>query len=132
MQKVFIGSIKDGKLSLDRVSVQTHIESLPDGNIEVCFRDMKRYRTDDQNRLYWDLLSELEKFTSTEKGYWHTFFKYLFIPETITYRGKCFGFTCGSTQNLDKKDFSEYYSHCEQWIVENIPDFIFPKYETNT
>ena len=77
----------------------------------------------EQNKLYWILLTWVQLETGNAKEYLHEMMKKKFLAwsrKRVKLNGKItYERLYGSTKKLNKKQFSEYFSKCELFFLEN-------------
>jgi hypothetical protein len=121
MTPVFLGQVKDGKLTLDkRDGFQQYLHTLNGKRIELKLEKLKHPRTNSQNRYYWGVIvHEIAKHTGHDPEQIHELLKLKFSPrrhfmsETIRHAG-----IPTSTTRLDTIAFVEYTEKCRMWANE--------------
>jgi hypothetical protein len=72
----FYGKIKDGRFAVyQRENFKKHLKKLGECDGVFSVRKRERMRSGEQNKLYWKMLSAIEKETGQKKDVWHEYFK---------------------------------------------------------
>jgi hypothetical protein len=122
MTPVFLGTIKEGKLFLDKtVQFKQHLQTFPTGKrVEVTVERLKHPRSNQQNRYYFGVVvHEIAKHTGHEPEQVHELLKQMFSPKWH-YPAGLIG-AAGiptSTTRLDTLEFTDYIEKCRLWANE--------------
>ena len=119
----FKGSVKDGKLILDKPQLFSLFIGKFDGaKVEVIVQKEKKARSLKVNSLYWVYLKVLEDYTGEDSEVLHEYFKTIFLPVKIV---SVFGREVripGSTAELSSAEFSEYMDKISRLTQIPVPD----------
>jgi hypothetical protein len=128
MTIVFLGQVKDGKLSLDKAGqFKDYLHTLNGKRVELTVEKLKHPRTNSQNRYYWGVVvHEIAKHTGHDPEQIHELLKQMFSPKWH-YPAGLIG-AAGiptSTTRLDTLEMTDYIEKCRLWANEflglNIP-----------
>jgi hypothetical protein len=125
MTPLFDGTIKDGKLLLDKgPKFREHLSSLNGKRVQVTVEKIKNSRTIQQNRYYWGVVVKLiAQHTGHDPEQIHEFLKLKFSPRWFMM------WPVGknqfeeqriptSTTRLDTLEFVDYTEKCRMWANE--------------
>jgi len=105
----FYGEVQDGKLlpQETRDEIALFISTLQ-GNVRITIEQSKRYRSLDQNRLYWRILTIIAHEVGHTTEELHEAFKLMFLPrETVVIGNKSIEIPVSTTE-LSTAEFKEY------------------------
>lgn len=123
MKPIFLGQVKDGKLSLDKAGqFKDYLHTLNGKRVELTVEKLKHTRTSNQNRYYHGVVVKLiAQHTGHDPEQIHEALKMMFSPKW--HLGDKVIPT--STTRLDTLEFVEYTERCRVWGSEflglNIP-----------
>ena len=95
------------------------LEQLPEG--EYSIKPYFPPRNIDQNQLYWALLTLVERESWNDKDDMHELMKLKYNRKRVKsnlWGKKTYKYIWGSTTDLNRKQFSEYFSKVEQFFAE--------------
>lgn len=95
------------------------LERLPDG--EWMIQKYNPPRNIEQNRMYWGLLTLVERETGNDKEYLHEMMKTQFLSSrklVKLWKSRKYVRKVESTSKLKRSDFSEYYTRVEIFFAE--------------
>ena len=135
MTPIFDGTVKEGKLFLDKSDkFKEYLFGLTDKRVQVTVEKLKHNRTNGQNRYYWGVVVKLiAQHTGHDTEQVHELLKQLFSPKwcpfvsTASRSELLFGDLAipTSTARLDTIAFAEYTEKCRMWANEflglNVP-----------
>jgi hypothetical protein len=121
MTPIFLGQVKDGKLSLDKAGqFKDYLHTLNSKRVELTVEKLKHPRTNSQNRYYWGVVvHEIAKHTGHDPEQIHELLKQMFSPKWH-YPAGLIG-AAGiptSTTRLDTLEFTDYIEKCRLWANE--------------
>ena len=102
----FRGEIKEGKLILsetNRHALTAAIKKLDGAQVVIEIYKWQPVRSREQNKLYWSILTDIERESGQEKESLHEFFKSEFLKDCTEKFGKI-----KSTTELNTIEFMEY------------------------
>ena len=102
----FRGEIKEGKLVLsetNRDALAAAIKKLEGCQVVFELNKWRPVRSGEQNKLYWSILTDIERESGQEKESLHEFFKSEFLKDYSEKFGKI-----KSTTELNTIEFMEY------------------------
>jgi len=120
MTPTFLGTIREGKLFLDKAEqYKAHLQSFPnEKRVEVSVSKLTHPRTNSQNRYYWGVVvKEIAQHTGYDSDQVHEMLKQMFSPKwhyPIVVGGIESGIPT-STTRLDTLAFVEYTEKCRLW-----------------
>jgi hypothetical protein len=136
MTPTFTGTVKDGKLFIDKNKLfRQHLLNYPTGKrVEVTVEKLSRTRTNNQNRYYWGvIIKEIAQHTGHDPEQVHEYLKFRFSPKmhfnlpiratpeqeflTTPSQPMNEGIPT-STTRLDTLAFVEYTEKCRLWANE--------------
>lgn len=121
MTPVFLGTIKEGKLYLDKSEqFKQFLHTFPTGKrVEVTVEKLKHPRTNSQNRYYWGcVVHEIAKHTGHDPEQIHELLKLRFSPRWHFQTDRMGASIPTSTTRLDTLEFVEYTDKCRMWANE--------------
>jgi hypothetical protein len=124
MTPVFLGQVKDGKLSLDKAGqFKDYLLTLNGKRVELTVQKLKQKRSNQQNRWYWGcILKLISEHTGDDPQDLHEALKAHLSPKHIV--GSVV--VASGTRYLDTIDFGQYCEKVRRWAAEelniNIPD----------
>lgn len=127
MSLIFIGTIREGKLFLDKSEQwKQFLHTFPTGKrVEVTVEKQTHTRTNQQNRYYWKVIvGEIAKHTGHDTDQVHELLKAMFSPKWRFFHpegNRNEFFSTGvptSTTRLSTTDFVEYTEKCRIWTNE--------------
>ena len=129
MTPCFLGTIREGKLLVDKASqFKDHLHTLEGKRVEVTVERLKHPRTNSQNRYYWGVVVKtIAQHTGHDPEQIHELLKHKFSPKWhFPYgEGRLTNGIPTSTTRLDTLAFSEYVEKCRMWANDflnlNIP-----------
>jgi hypothetical protein len=95
------------------------LDTLPDG--EYSIKPYSPPRNLDQNAIYHALLTLVERESGNDKDDMHELMKLKYNRKRIKsnlWGKKSWKYVGGSTKELNRKQFSEYFSHVERFFAE--------------
>ena len=80
MKPIFLGQVKDGKLSLDKAGqFKDYLHTLNGKRVELTVEKLKHPRTNSQNRYYWGVVvHEIAKHTGHDPEQIHELLKQIY------------------------------------------------------
>jgi hypothetical protein len=120
MTPVFLGQVKDDKLSLDKAGqFKDYLHTLNGKRVELTVEKLKHPRTNSQNRYYWGVVvHEIAKHTGHDLEQIHELLKQMFSPKWH-WAGATFNAPIPtSTTRLDTIEFTDYIEKCRLWANE--------------
>lgn len=113
---IFTATIDNGKLLTNWFG--DYIKSIKDWDYIIEIK--KATRTQQQNRLYWGILEQIEKETGNDKDDLHNFFKDMFLKRPVISILWEYSYIPTTTE-LSKEEFVEYVDKVmlfclEQWL----------------
>jgi hypothetical protein len=130
MTPLFTGTIKEGKLFLDKSEqFKQYLHTFPnEKRVEVTVEKMKHSRTLQQNKYYWSVIVKLiAQHTGHDPEQIHELLKQMWSPKwhMLTDNLSPDMAIPTSTTRLDTLEFVEYTEKCRMWANEflnlNIP-----------
>ena len=117
MNPIFLGTVKQGKLSFNNLWQFTgYLKSLGEKNVEIIVRKIIKIRSNNQNRYYWGVVVPLLVNTtgySTEEM--HEALKMLFLKD-LTRKIP----TLRSTADLTTMEFEDYLGKVRMWAAQEL------------
>ena len=120
MTPLFTGTIKEGKLFLDKSEqFKQYLHTFPnEKRVEVTVEKMKHSRTLQQNKYYWSVIVKLiAQHTGHDPEQIHELLKQMFSPKWHFSSVSAPGIPT-STTRLDTLEFVEYTEKCRVWANE--------------
>ena len=88
------------------------------GTWMVSIRPYKAKRSNPQNSMYWQFLTDFGKYLGYSQDEMHDLCRFKFLREAVEVGGQRMP-KLKSTTKLNTKEFSEYFEACVQWASEN-------------
>lgn len=128
MNPIFYGTVKQGKLVLNRrETFDQHLLSL-EGDVQLSIGKRKKLRSNSENKYYWAvvvaLLSECTGYNPEEM---HDALRMLFLKE----KGRGFE-TIRSTSSLSTVEFEDYLSKIRIWASKELACYVPEPNEVET
>lgn len=129
MTPIFLGTIREGKLFLDKSDqFRQHLATFPnEKRVEVTVEKITHPRTGQQNRYYWGVIvAEIAKHTGHDPEQVHELLKHMHSPKWHFLHDDSKGHVewkqqdaiPTSTTRLDTIQFVEYTEKCRMWANE--------------
>jgi hypothetical protein len=113
MTPIFLGQVKDGKLSLDKAGqFKNYLHTLNGKRVELTVEKLKHPRTNSQNRYYFGVVCKLiAQHTGHDAEQIHEALKQMFAPKWFLGDKPI----PTSTTRLDTIEFESYLEQCRHW-----------------
>lgn len=104
----FYGQVQGGELTHDTWDQIELFLSTLEGNVRIMIEKAKKFRSHEQNKLYWRILTIIAHETGHTTDELHEAFKLMFLPRESVKLGKKTIEIAGSTTDLSTAEFNEY------------------------